>query len=270
MSTPVWLRRVGQTLKDNSPSILSGIAAAGVVGTVILAVRATPKALEAIAQAKQDKEDDESTAEVRPRRDQSLRETQKLEIKEVVAATWRLYTPVVIVGVATCACIFGSSSINNRRNTAMLGAYTLVDSAFREYKEKVVEHIGSQREHKVLDDISEDRMTKSPASTAQIVFAGSNDQLVHDQISDRYFRCDIEKIRRAENEFNASLLGDMWGSLNDWYTLLGLEHVAIGEVLGWNCTGLLGLKYGSHLTDTGVPCITLEYTRLPFADYSKL
>lgn len=270
MSTPVWLHRLGRTLKDNSPSILSAVAAAGVVGTTILAVRATPRALEAIAQAKQDKEYAEASAEERSIIDQDKRETQTLTVRETVEATWRLYLPAAFCGGATIACLFGSSSISSRRNAAMLGAYTLVDTAFREYKDKVVEQIGAPREQKVTDAVAADRIANNPVSAATVIVTGSGGTLCHDPISGRYFQSDIEKIRRAENAFNSQIIGDMWGSLNDWYTLLGLEHTAIGELLGWNTLTLLELRYSSHLTDDGTPCLVLEYTKLPFADYSKV
>lgn len=263
MSTPVWLRRFGQTLKDNSPSILSAVAAAGVVGTAILAIKATPLALEALREARNDKV-------VEPVTINNHEDTQELTVKEVVAATWRIYIPTVIVGAATCACIFGSSSISNRKNAAMLGAYTLVDTAFREYKDKVIEQIGAPKEDKVRDAVAAERIENNPVSAATVIVTGSGDQLCHDAVSGRYFRSDIEKIRKAENEFNSQVLGgDMWGSLNDFYTLLGLEHLAIGEVLGWNTLKLLDIKYSSHLTDNGVPCLAIDYRTLPFTDYSK-
>ena len=51
---PVWLKTISQFTKDNSPAILSGIAVAGVIGTAILAVRATPKAIKRLEEKKEE------------------------------------------------------------------------------------------------------------------------------------------------------------------------------------------------------------------------
>ena len=59
-------------------------------------------------------------------------------------ACWRCYIPAGAVGIATIACIVGANAIGMRRNAALLAAYTLVDTSFREYKGKVVEHITAQ------------------------------------------------------------------------------------------------------------------------------
>ena len=52
---PTLIQKVGQALKKASPTILSCLGALGVVATAVLAVKATPKALERIEDAKEAK-----------------------------------------------------------------------------------------------------------------------------------------------------------------------------------------------------------------------
>ena len=135
---PVWLKTISQFTKDNSPAILSGIAVAGVIGTAILAVRATPKAIKRLEEKKE---------EGNP----AILKTEVLE------ATWPYFVPAALTGAATIACIIGATKIGAKRNAALLAAYTLVDQGFREYKDHVLEEIGEAKEQKIHDKVMTDR-----------------------------------------------------------------------------------------------------------------
>ena len=103
----------------HSPEILTGIGITGMITTTIMAVRATPKALILIEE-----------------RGNSLTPI------ETVKAAWTCYIPAAITGCLSIVCLIGASSVNVRRNAALAAAYTLSESALKEYQEKVVEHIG--------------------------------------------------------------------------------------------------------------------------------
>ena len=45
---PTLIQKIGRTMKKASPTILSCIGAVGVVATAVMAVKATPKALELV------------------------------------------------------------------------------------------------------------------------------------------------------------------------------------------------------------------------------
>ena len=57
---------------------------------------------------------------------------------ETVKACWKVYIPAMVTGTASIVCLIGASSVNAKRNAALAAAYTLSDTAFREYKEKVI------------------------------------------------------------------------------------------------------------------------------------
>ena len=115
-------------ISKHSPEILVGVGIAGMLTTVVLAVKATPKALTLIEEKKEEQEVDELTP------------------VETIKATWKCYIPAAVTCVASTACIIGASAVNAKRNAALATAYTLSETALKEYKAKVVETIGEKKE----------------------------------------------------------------------------------------------------------------------------
>ena len=138
-----FARNVKLTLAKHGPEILTGIGISGMVTTTILAVRATPKALELIKEAEEE-------------RDEPL---SKIDVMKVA---WKPYIPAAITGVVSIGCLIGGSSVSNKRTAALAAAYQLSESALSEYKEKVIETIGEKKEQAVREKISESRIEKNP------------------------------------------------------------------------------------------------------------
>lgn len=264
MHIPQLLRITGKTLSSNSPAILSGMAVAGVVGTVILAVKATPKALHDLGYAREDKQTDADLAN-----SQEPSGLVHLTAQETVKVAWKLYIPAGLTGLATIACIIGANQIGARRNAALLGAYSLADTAFREYKDEVLKQIGVSKEQKIHDEIVKRKIDEHPVTDAQVIITGGGDQLCYETLTGRYFKSDIEKIRRTENEINHTVISEMYVSLNEFFGLLDLGPTTIGDELGWNLDNLCSLVFTSHLASDGRPCLAIGYAKLPRKDYGK-
>jgi hypothetical protein len=273
MQIPHLARVIARSLSNNSPAILSGIAVAGVIGTAALAVKATPKAGLSIGYAEITKNhpsapywDEETKKEMFASADDYV----SLTIVEVVKATWKLYLPAGITGVATIACIIGANQIGTRRNAALLGAYTLVDTAFREYKDEVVKQIGAVKEQKVNDEVIKRHIDENPPKDTQIIITGGGDQLCYESLTGRYFKSDTETIRRCENDINASIFKDLYASLNEFWGLLGLASTTLGDELGFNIEHPVQTVFTSVLAPDGRACLALGYTSLPIKEYTKL
>lgn len=236
----------------HSPEILTGIGIAGMVTTTILAVRETPKALMLISDAAYEKEDCDLT------------------VAEKIKACWKCYVPAAVTGAASIACLVGASSVNLRRNAALATAYKLSETALTEYREKVIETVGEKKERLVRENIDKDHLEKNPVTNNNVIVTGNGDTLCYDSLFGRYFNSDIDKIKRAINELNRELIMDNYVSLNDFYDRLDLDHIEIGDDLGWNVDdGLIDVDFGSQLASNGRPCITLNYTIAPRYGYSK-
>lgn len=242
-------KNVVNGMRQNSPTILTGLAVAGVASTAILAVRATPKALQIIR-------DEEEAAQSR------------FEAKHIVMLTWKCYIPAGIMGAATIACIIGANSINLRRNAALASIYSLTETTLKEYQAKVIETIGEKKEQAIKESIAQDRLDKNPLSSNQVIFTGYGDSLCYDSISGRYFKSDYETLRKIENDINYRLVNNvMYISLNDVYDEMGLPRSSIGDNLGWNVEKKLHFLFTSKLAEGGQPCVVIDYSVDPMVTF---
>lgn len=240
-------------IKKHSPEILTGIGIAGMITTTVMAVRATPKALILIEERKE-----EIGAE-------------KLEAIDMVKTTWACYIPAAITGTLSVACLIGASSVNARRNAALATAYTLSESALKDYQGKVIEMFGEKKNEAVKDAVAKDKVEKNPVVTREVIITEKGNTLCYDAISGRYFKSDIEKIKKAECELNRQMLDDMYVSLNDFYYEIGLDSVKLGDELGWNVdSGYIDLSFSSQLASDGTPCLVIDYSVAPRYDYRNL
>lgn len=252
-SLATFVRRTKLSLSKHSPEILTGIGITGMLTTTVLAVRATPKALRLIEDAQDEK-------------------GEELNVPETVKACWKCYIPSVVSGTFSIACLIGASSVNARRNAALATAYKLSETAFSEYREKVVETIGEKKEKTVREKVDRERIEKDPVSKNEVIVTKKGDTLCYDTISSRYFKSDIDKIRRVVNELNKEMLHDITGcvSVNELYDELGLDHTMVGDHIGWNVSkGLIDIDFTSHIADDGTPCLVLNYFPAPEHDYDK-
>ena len=241
---------VTRALKRHSPEILTGIGVAGMLATTVMAVKATPKAIMLV---------NEREVELG---------VEKLPAKEVVKTTWKCYIPAAITGATSIACIVGASSVNMKRNAALATAYTLSETALKEYKDKVIETIGEKKEKEVRDAIAKDQVEKNPVSKNDVIITDKGNSLCYDAFSGRYFYSDIEKIKRVENEFNRRLLQEDYLSLNEFYYELGLSGTYIGDRLAWRADrGLVETNFSAQLAEDGTPVLVLEFINPPSYDY---
>ena len=247
-----FARGLRNLMARRSPEILTGIGIAGMVTAAILAVRATPKALTLLDEKKREINEDTLTP------------------IETVKTAWTCYIPAVVTGLLSASCLVGASSVNARRNAALATAYSLSESALREYQEKVVEAVGEKKERSIRDAVAKERVKRDPVGGHEIIATGKGTTLCYDAVSGRYFYSDIERLKKAQNELNRRMMSNMpmCVSLNELYYEIGLAPIQIGEDIGWNCDkGLIEMDFSSQLTEDGTPCLVLSYQVAPEYDY---
>lgn len=244
-------RSVHTTMRKHSPEILTGIGIAGMVVTTVLAVKATPKALLLIEN--KSKELDENK--------------ENLTKVEMIKTAWTCYIPAAITGSMSVICLISANSINTRRNAALSAACTLSTSALKDYRKKVVETIGEKKEKAVRDVLAKETIDKTPVVNKEVIITGSGETLCFDTVSGRYFKSNIDKLKKAENVMNRRMIEEMEVSLNDFYYEIGLDGISIGDELGWNVNEFMELDFSSQLASNGTPCLVLEYLVPPKYDY---
>lgn len=196
-------------LRSNSSTILTCIGGVGVVATAVTAVKATPKAMALIEEAKQEKGGDLTKVET-----------------AIVAAP--AYITTAVIGVSTLVCIFSANALNQKKQAALTSAYALLDNSYKEFKAKVNELYGDDAGANVRGEIAKDHYKENPIEVSGDL------ELFYDDFSGRYFESTKEKVLKAEYEVNRTLAYDYGVFLNEWYELLGLETVDYGDYLGWS------------------------------------
>ena len=117
------LRNSRLVLKKNGATILTCVGGVGVIATTVMAVKATPKALLLLEEAKKEKGE----------------ELTKVEVVKTAAPA---YIPTAVMGVSTIACIFSANMLNKRHQAALTSAYALLNQSYKEYRGKVVDLYG--------------------------------------------------------------------------------------------------------------------------------
>ena len=242
-----FFRDTNALLIKHSPEILTGMGIAGMITTTVFAVKATPKALALIEQAKKEKEVDQLTP------------------IETVKVAWKPYIPTIITGTLSVACLVGASSVHLKRNTALATAYKLSETALTEYREQVIDTIGEKKEQTIREKVNQKQIEKHPASTSEVHVTGKGETLCLEPLSGRYFKSDIDKIRRAENTLNKQMLHDICGfvSLNEFFEEIGLDGTDIGDKVGWNTEHLINLDITPGMTDKEEPCLVIGHYNAP-------
>ena len=95
--------------------------------------------------------------------------------------------------------------------------------------------------------------------------------MCYEEFSGRYFRSDIGKIKASINDLNRRMLSEMYISLNDLYSELGLDSTQSGRLLGWNIDkGYIKPIFSAHLADDGTACLSLDFEEAPQYDFDKI
>jgi hypothetical protein len=247
----VLTKRTGKFLARKSPVILTGIGIAGMVTSTILAVKATPKALALIDIQKE-------------REAEGLEEP--LTNAGVVKLTWKCYIPSAAMGAVSIACLIGANTVNGKQKAALATAYTLSETALRTYKDKVVELIGEEKAKEVQTAVAQEQVNRLPAKDKEVIITAKGDYLCLEPTSGRYFKSDIESIKRDINELNRQMQTTLYITLNDLYAQLGLKPVDgnVGETMGWCIdTGLIDISFDACVADDGSPCLVIDYISSP-------
>ena len=107
--------------------------------------------------------------------------------------------------------------------------------------------------------------------TREVIITEKGNTLCYDAISGRYFKGDIDKIKKAEYELNRQMRDEMYISLNDFYYEIGLDNIKIGDELGWNIDdGYIDLSFSSQLASDGTPCLVIDYSIAPRYNFGEL
>ena len=242
---------VKRLFKKHGSTMLTVVGAVGVVSTAVLTAKATPKALQLIEEAKEEK-------------------GEELTKMETIQAAWKPYIPAVATGAATIGCIFGANVLNKKHQAALISAYALLDQKYKEYKSKVGDICGEETEKKIRCEIAKNHYVHEDVDDDGML-------LYYDEWSHRYYRAEPEIVKDAENELNKMMAVLGCVTVNDYYDLLGIDPIEGGNDVGWgmNCGaawyGYTWIEFQQEkiTMDDGLEAIIVSPLFAPTADYME-
>lgn len=233
---------IGRLLSEHKSEILTGLGIGCFTYASIAAARYAPYAIKALEEKKKEEC------------------TEDLPVKDMVKSVVPYALPSALYLMAGGILIIKATDIHIKKETAAMAAYTLLSETTRDYKNKVREVLGEQKEKKVDEAVAKEALVKNPVSNNEIIITGKGDTLCYEKISGRYFRSDIEKLRKIENELNRRMMDTTFISLNELYLHMGLNPVTLGDELGWDIgRGLISMSFSAQLTDDGEPCLVVDF-----------
>lgn len=243
-------------LIKRSPEILTGVGIAGFISATIMAIKATPRAMQRI--------EDRCEAE----------QVDTLSKWEAIKTALPSYIPTITATALSAGAVICGQCVSLRRNASLAVAASLAEATLQEYRARVVDYVGEEKARDISQEVSRTRAEALPAelpvSEQKVILTGLGNQLCLDQMSGRYFKCDANRIDKAVNTFNRDLRDELFLPLNHFYSMIGLPSSdgGVGDILGIDLDrGYLDVTYTSALTDTNEPVLVLTYDIYPITTY---
>lgn len=253
------LRQSQLFIKHHGSTVLTCVGGVGVITTAVSAVKATPKALRIIEDAEKQK-------------------GEKLTKVEKIKMAGPKYVPTILIGAGTIVCIFGANVLNKRHQASLVSAYTLIDSSYKEYKQKLKELYGEEAHERIVDAIAieEAREVGINAGCLCANTCLTDDEacgepvLFYEEFGGRYFESTIEQVITAQYHLNRNFTLRGYAILNELYEFLGLEPTDYGNTVGWTVEdGLFWVDFNQHkvILDDGLECYIIETPWGPSNDF---
>lgn len=233
--------------KRNSPHIFFVGGVIGAVGSAVLACRATLQVEEKLDEIKND---------VALIKSKALEESFKTGVDnsgvsyacttyatvKTVKVFGRLYGPAILLGGASIAALTGSHVQLTRRNAALSATLALVSKAYDDYRVKIQQEIGKERELDIYRGVTDELVSvdgsKKSAKVQEMGYSPyarffDEDSLCWEKDPEH----NLVFLRCQQNYMNQKLQAQGHVFLNEVYDALGLERTPAGQIVGWVLNG---------------------------------
>lgn len=268
------LSKVGLKLKKHSPTIFTVGGIVLIVGGGVIACRQTLKAhkvieahKERLAEIHEAKElsDSQISVEGEVYDERDYRKDLAISYTKTAIDFAKLYGIPILLTVGGIISILTGHNIMRKRNIALVAAYTAVDTAFKEYRDRVRKELGDDAdyrfrtgaEHVKLKEVTVDEngneITKKvdglnvsssngmPSMYARF-FDEYNNNWKKDPMLNLYF------LKHVQAEVNNILLWRGYVTLNEVYEKLGYKPTSYGAIVGW----MFDKEHGDAFIDFGI------------------
>lgn len=167
------------------------------------------------------------------------------------------YIPTFISIGGTIGAIMATGYFNSKQFTALASAYTMIESAYQDYRTQV---------DKATDEIAEGHIIeKKPRPTTHT----PENQCWYLDYVDEIFERPETDILKAQLALNEKLAKTGGACVNDFLCELGLPKIKHGDVLGWDYGSFLnpwiGMEYGYFEVDN-MEVFGIQFSPRPWID----
>ena len=252
--------KVAFKFKKHSPEILVVSGVIGMIGSAVMACKATTKVNDIMEDTKTqldtihaagEKLANGETLKLKDGEEYTVEQNKKdLTIVYAQSAVKfaKLYAPSVIVGVLSVTAILAGHNITRKRNVALAAAYTAVDKSFKEYRGRVVERFGKELDKELrynikAKEVEEVTVNEDGSESVTKKVVETTDADGYSDYS-RFFDAGCNGFTK-DPEYNLMFLKDQQRYANDMlrakghlflnevYDLLGIPRSKAGQVVGW-------------------------------------
>lgn len=242
-------------MKKHSPEIFMAAGIVGIIGSTVLACKATLKVTEVLKEKEKTANAIHTCLE-----DESVEYTEedsKKDLTIMYAHTGvkiaKLYLPAIGLGILSVASIVNGYRILNKRNVALAAAYTVVDKGFKQYRKNVVERFGQEVDRELRYNIKakeiEEKYTdkNGKEKTKKKTIYEIDDKAPLEGVSEyaKFFdewntdehskdpEYNLMFLRKQQDYANELLKSRGHLFLNEVYDMLGIPRTKAGQVVGW-------------------------------------
>lgn len=234
--------------------------AAGIAGTVVSTVLACKATLKLEGKL-EDMQNDINDIKSRPAPTNGVAIDVKQDRKDLAYAyakgsadIIKLYAPAVVVGTISIAALTKSHVMLTQRNMALTAAFGALQTSFDQYRERVKEEIGEEKERDIHNGIVREKVTvdgKVKTVAVKKPGFGSPYARVFDELNRNWTKnADLNRnfILCQQNHLNDLLQARGHVFLNEAYDLLGMERTPAGQAVGW----VVNNPNGDGMIDFGI------------------
>lgn len=246
--------RAGMQIKKYSPEVLMVTGVASIVGGTIIACKATLKAEGVMYEHQKKLEEVEDAVDMGMEEkidytpEDAAKDKTILSVQTGVKLA-KVYAPGAGLVVFGLACILSSHGIMRKRNVALLGAYKMAEETFANYRNRVREELGEEKDRhfrygtklETIDDITFDEKTgkdKTMKKKVEVMdpnglsqYARFFDESCPDWNKEASYNFHFLKCQQSYMNDKLHANGHVF--LNEVYDSIGVPRTPEGQLVGW-------------------------------------
>lgn len=238
--------------KKHSPEIMVVGGVIGVIGSTVLACKATTKLSKIMEESKENAEQIHEYVEENGYSEEYSEQDYKKDLTitytQTAVKVAKIYAPAVILGTLSITSILAGHNITRKRNLALSAAYVAIDKSFKEYRSRVVERFGEKLDKELRYNIKNEEteeIVRNDDGGEEVVKTTVEvaDPNTYSEYA-RFFddgcigwskdpELNLTFLKQQQNYANDKLKRKGYLFLNEVYEMLGIQPTKAGQIVGW-------------------------------------